>query len=155
MAVSVVLLAATIYTWNAISQVRDLERKIEEIGLFEKRLNSRLDLFNTGIQSQIEKTNSRISSIQVRLDKSISDNRDALTGLNDAAAQLGRRINAYPPAGSFGESDANQPAPRQVRRSAPGLPQTDSGAEVPVDAGQPGFRRIILPNGSVRYEMVR
>jgi hypothetical protein len=150
-AVSVILFAATLYTWNVISQVRDISQKMEEIGAFEKRINSRLDLFNNGIQSQFDKTNSGVANIQVQLSKSISDNRDALTDISAAAAQLGRQINAYPP----GENDAYQPAPREVRLSAPGRSLTKSGAEVPVDAGQLSFRRIIMPNGSIRYEMVR
>jgi hypothetical protein len=154
--VSVILFVATLYTWKAISQVRDLERKIDDIGVFEKRISNRLDLFNTGIQSQIEKTNSRISSIQVQLDKSISDNRDALTRLDAAAAQLTRRINAYPPAGSLGEANTDQPASLPVQRSVPGRSQTTSGAvDVPAHAGQAGFRRIIEPNGSVKYEKIR
>jgi len=156
MAVCAVLLVATFYTWNAISQVRDLERRIEEIGLFEKRISNRLELFNTGIQSRLEKTNSRISNIQSELDKSISDNRKALTGLNAAAAQLGKQIPAYSPAGSFGEVGANQPAALPVQRSVPGQAQTTSGSDdAPVDAGQAGFRRIIEPNGSVKYEKIR
>jgi len=156
MAVSAILIVATLYTWKAISQVRELERKIEDIGLFEKRLSSRLDLFNTGIQSQIEKTNSRLSGIQSELDKSVSDNRNALARLEAAAAQLGRRMTALPAAGAFGEDGANQPAALPVQRSAPGQPQATNGGEgVAVDAGQAGFRRIIEPNGSVKYEKIR
>jgi len=153
-AVSILLFVATLYTWSAMFQVRDIAQKMEEIGAFEKRVNNRLDLFNNGIQSQIDKTNSGIANIHVQLSKSVSDTRDALADINAAATQLSRRVNANS-TGSLGEDSSNQPALRQVRRSVSGRSQTTSDAEMPVDAGQTGFRRLIEPNGSVRYEMVR
>jgi len=155
LAVSVILFIATLYTWKAIFQVREIERKMEEIGLFEKRIDNKLDLFNAGIQSLIDKTNSRISNIHAQINKSVSHNHDTLIGLDAAAAQLGMRFNSDFPAGTFYRNYANQPAPREVRRSVPGRSQIAGDTGAPLATGLPRYRRIMALDGSVRYEKVR
>lgn len=145
---SVLLLFATLNTWEMVSKSEKIVEKLQEIDKFEKRLSERLDVFNGGIQNLIQDSNSRISVLENTMRKSESQQKELIGDLRRLANELeasvfsGAASNALPvarqaPVGS-------QPAVRSVNRS-----RSDANANP-----TPGFRRIDNGDGSVSYEKI-
>jgi hypothetical protein len=171
-AFSCVLLVLTVATWIIASQMwgmlaetRELAGKLENISGFEKRVVSRLDNFNVGVQSLIDKTNGRLGQIQSEAEKASKLSQDSAQRIRIATDQLEMRMNSFAMQPGLEEQVDYEPPSQPVTRSAPGRVATAASApaanQPPASAGEPAaqgsqsFRRITNADGSVTYEKVR
>ncbi|WP_394885831.1 hypothetical protein ACG873_01805 (plasmid) [Mesorhizobium sp. AaZ16] len=148
-------LAAAIYLYRASGQVRLVQRQLDELSSFEKRLIGRLDLVNTGLQGQFDKLNSVLPG---RLGE-IHDGLGRLTTRLDAENSAGERVISLEDAGpaidlppaepeieieAAAEPDlAEMPPPRKrtTRKSAPTV--------------SPAYQRVETPDGKVLYRKIQ
>lgn len=162
-AVCVLLLLASIYTWRGMAEMRETAARIDQIADFERRINERLNGFNAGVQAMIDETNSRISTIRSEIESAAVSSREATAQLKALTDQLQLRLDSMrweSARADDGDGTDAAPPPREVRRSVPfRQPEAEAknapAAAKPQVTASPAFRRSIAPDGSVRYEKVR
>jgi hypothetical protein len=154
-AMTLMNLTAAIYLYRASGQVRLIQKQLDQLSAFEKRLIGRLDLVNTGIQGQFDRLNSdlpgRFSEIQDgvgRLTRQLeaSEYRAADEGISPKDG--GQTID-LPPAEpeieieAVAEPDlaATPPLPKRRRKPAPSV--------------SPAYQRVETPDGKVLYRKMQ
>ncbi|MBA9023961.1 hypothetical protein [Aminobacter ciceronei] len=151
--------------WGMLSETRELAEKLGNLGGFEKRVVDRLDSFNVGVQSLIDRTNGRLEEIRVEAEKAAKLSQESAQRIGMATDQLEMRMNSFALQSDDGEAIDFGPAEQPVTRSAPGRnaavaaellagqPEATQGNPAPL-ASQ-SFRRTTNADGSVTYEKVR
>lgn len=147
-------LIAASYLYKASAQVRLVQKQLDELSAFERRLIGRLDLVNNGIQGQFDKLNSdllgRFSEIQdgiggltKSLDALEHGSRDNILSFEDATPAIDLASETVEPTDQMeavAEPDvaATSPLPRRSARK-------------PAPAVSPAYQRVETPEGKVMY----
>ncbi|RVA89122.1 hypothetical protein EN925_17930, partial [Mesorhizobium sp. M7A.F.Ca.US.006.04.2.1] len=58
--ITTVNMAAAVYLYRGMSDLRFVEARLEQLGAFEQRIAARLDTVNNGFQSRFEKLDSQL-----------------------------------------------------------------------------------------------
>lgn len=58
--ITLINMAAAIYLYRGINDLRSVEARLEQLGAFEQRIAARLDTVNNGFQSRFEKLDSQL-----------------------------------------------------------------------------------------------
>ncbi|BCH33037.1 hypothetical protein MesoLjLc_49670 [Mesorhizobium sp. L-8-10] len=145
-------LTASISLYRAASEVRGVEKRLEELAAFEKRIIERLDLVNTGMQNRVHELNrdfdmrlGLVNEAMADFDRGLSRLRSEI-GLGAASLQSDLPVETIVPLSEPAAEEepsviaADPPRPR--RKSAP----------KPVS---PAYQRIELPDGKVTYRKVQ
>lgn len=144
-------LTASIYLYRATNDVRGVEKRLEVLAAFEKRIIERLDLVDTGMQNRVHELNSDIdmrlglvNEAMADFDRGLSRLRSEI-GLGTVSLQSDLPVEAVVPLSEPAAEEepsviAADPPPR--RKSAP----------KPVS---PAYQRIELPDGKVTYRKVQ
>jgi hypothetical protein len=152
--ITVINMAAAIYLYRGISDLRFVEARLEQLGAFEQRIAARLDTVNNGFQSRFEKLDSQLQGSFNEIDGSI--------------ARLGQNL---PVAGGEAMSSAAEPseittstlaeAPEALDGAgepsvieAPPAPRKRIASASPPAAPSSNYQRIQQPDGKVYYRRI-
>ncbi|WP_244482759.1 hypothetical protein [Mesorhizobium sp. Root102] len=149
---TVINMAAAVYLYRGMSDLRFVEARLEQLGAFEQRIAARLDTVNNGFQSRFEK-----------LDSQLQGNFNEING---GIARLGQNV---PAAGGEAVSSAAEPseittstlaqAPEALDGAIAGEPSVIEAPQAPrkrtASASPPApssnYQRIEQPDGKVYY----
>ncbi|TPI13088.1 hypothetical protein FJW06_15710 [Mesorhizobium sp. B4-1-3] len=126
--VTAVNVAAAVYLYRGVSDLKAMEARLGELGQFEQRIGARIDTVNNGFQSRFE-----------TLDRQLQANFGQING-NIAKLEQGRPVAASEPA-----PGATEPAMLDSTTVADASAADESGAD-PASA-QPSFKRKVAPPG--------
>lgn len=152
--ITAVNMAAAVYLYRGMSDLRFVEARLEQLGAFEQRIAARLDTVNNGFQSRFEKLDSQLQGSFNEIDASI--------------ARLGRNV---PVAGGEAMPDAEEPsetatstlaqAPEALdgeSASEPGVIEAPAPRRRIASASPPApssnYQRIQQPDGKVYYRRI-
>jgi hypothetical protein len=158
MLVTVINAFAAIHLYRASQEIRTVEARLEELAAFEKRMKDRLDLVNTGIQSQFDKLN--------------QDLQTGFGGLHAGMGQLTQKLetvrvgaqNSFPdsPQGFENGSFSSGPMVAEIEPDSGGSAASDSTRTIsrprpanPMPAISPAYQRKVMPDGKVYYRKVQ
>lgn len=152
-----VLMAVTLYfILQSVNELSGLEKRLAELNQFEKRLNAKIDLVNTGVQGQIERLSSTVSALSAELREMQADLKAARRNLEILARSQGGAAAAL----AAGE----EPSGGEVHLTAPPSPapagaEGEGGEAQSTAASQPAgswrFERTVGPDGKVTYSRIR
>lgn len=157
LAAATMLAAATLFAWQAIGELRELDARLGTLGQFEQRLAGKVDRTNEGLQSQFDRTNSRISLVQDEIGQLRASTTYIVGSLDETGARLEAALAAAASKPAEGadigpavpsKDELLHPVPKP--RVAPSRPK-QNGA----DPASPRFKRTELPNGTVTYRRLR
>ncbi|MER8375840.1 hypothetical protein [Mesorhizobium sp. M1406] len=146
-------IAAAIYLYRGISDLRFVEARLEQLGAFEQRIAARLDTVNNGFQSRFEKLDSQLQGSFNEIDGSIARLAKNVPVAGDEAvssaaepSEITTSTLAEAPEALEGDSEPGvieaPPAPR--KRTAPAPPPPPSS----------NYQRIEKPDGKVYYRRI-
>jgi hypothetical protein len=149
---TVINMAAAVYLYRGMSDLRFVEARLEQLGAFEQRIAARLDTVNNGFQSRFEKLYSQLQG--------------NFNEVNGGIARLGQNV---PAAGGEAVSSAAEPseittstlaqAPEALDGAIAGEPSVIEAPQAPrkrtASASPPApssnYQRIEQPDGKVYY----
>ena len=149
-------LTAAIYLYRASAQVRLVQKQLDELSAFEKRLIGKLDLVNTGIQGQFDRLNSdlpgRFSEIQ--------DGVGRLTRkLETAEHSLGDSTISLQDGGTAVDLPSAEPEPEIEALAEPDLaatpPRPKRATRKSAPPPSPAYQRVETPEGKVLYRKIQ
>ena len=160
MLVTAMNLAAAAYLYRSSGEIRVIETRLDELAEFERRMKDRLDLVNTGIQSQFDHLNrgleGRFGELNAGINRLAQDvdtieivaaDQDPVgavaIGLENAPSVSGPVVAEIQP--EIGPSPVSD-APRSLSRKRPGKPTR---------AISPAYQRSETPDGKVYYRKVQ
>ncbi|PWJ88680.1 hypothetical protein C8D77_110147 [Mesorhizobium loti] len=153
--ITAINMAAAVYLYRGISDLRFVEARLEQLGAFEQRIAARLDTVNNGFQSRFEKLDSQLQG--------------SFNEINGNIARLGQNV---PVAGGEAVSSAAEPseittstlaqAPEALdgeSASEPGVieaPRAPRKSTAPASPPAPSsnYQRIQQPDGKVYYRRI-
>lgn len=147
-------MAAAVYLYRGMSDLRFVEARLEQLGAFEQRIAARLDTVNNGFQSRFEKLDSQLQGSFNEIDASIARlgqnvpvaGGEAMPGAEEAS-EIATSTLAQAPEALDGES-ASEPgvieAPAPRKRIASASPPAPSS----------NYQRIQQPDGKVYYRRI-
>lgn len=150
--ITAVNMAAAVYLYRGMSDLRFVEARLEQLGAFEQRIAARLDTVNNGFQSRFEKLDSQLQGSFNEIDAGIARlgqtmpvaGGEAMPGAQEpseiATSTLAQAPEALDGEGEPGVIEA--PAPR--RRIASASPPAPSS----------NYQRIQQPDGKVYYRRI-
>ncbi|CTQ52063.1 hypothetical protein LP7551_00580 [Roseibium album] len=153
--VAILLFFGLLFSWATIADLNQVREEIDGLKQFEKRIAGNVDLMNAGIQNRLSKIDQRIGLIQSDIRLISTGNR----GSNETIEQLSTIVgdsNEF-----FGAAPAEvMLTPALTSREASGFVPRQSGAGIGVSIspspaqpdGSSLFRRVVTPDGKVRYE---
>ncbi|MCA0034500.1 hypothetical protein [Mesorhizobium sp. B263B2A] len=152
--ITLINMAAAIYLYRGINDLRSVEARLEQLGAFEQRIAARLDTVNNGFQSRFEKLDSQLQGNFNQINGSLA------------------RLEQSPPAVA-GNSPPNMAEQSEVTTSAvaeaPEALDSEPASEASVDeAARPpkrriasappppnsNYQRIEQPDGKVYYRKI-
>ena len=150
-----VLMAVTLYfILQSVNELSGLEKRLAELNQFEKRLNAKIDLVNTGVQGQVERLSSTVSALSAELREMQADLKAARRNLEILARSQGDDALAAGEKPSGGEVHLTAPP-----SPAPAGAEGEGGAAQSTAASQPAgswrFERTVGPDGKVTYSRIR
>lgn len=154
-AVAVLLFVGLFFSWSATSELSRIRQQIDGLQQFETRISGNMDLMNSGIQNRLSRLDQRISQIQsgVRL---IQSDVGTEVQVDRLKTVVDSNIDFFHPATAqmmfSPELAANGASRFELARAAPTPRVTVSRQPVPQAQGASLFRRIVTPDGKVRYE---
>ncbi|RUV35822.1 hypothetical protein [Mesorhizobium sp. M7A.F.Ca.MR.148.00.0.0] len=145
-------MAAAVYLYRGMSDLRFVEARLEQLGAFEQRIAARLDTVNNGFQSRFEKLDSQLQGSFNEIDAGIARlgqtmpvaGGEAMPGAEEPS-EFATSTLAQAPEALDGESEPGvieAPAPR--RRIASASPPAPSS----------NYQRIQQPDGKVYYRRI-
>ncbi|MFB9984195.1 hypothetical protein ACFSQQ_02855 [Mesorhizobium kowhaii] len=152
---TVVNMAAAIYLYRGMSDLRFVEARLEQLGAFEQRIAARLDTVNNGFQSRFEKLDSQLQGsfneingnvAQLALTRPIAGG-EATPGAPEPPEMTTSTLAEAPEAleGASASEPSVIEAPRAPRkRAAPASPPPPSS----------NYQRIQQPDGKVYYRRI-
>ncbi|RUM96366.1 hypothetical protein EET67_18640 [Pseudaminobacter arsenicus] len=159
MVVTVINAIAAIHLYRASQQMDVVETRLEELAAFEKRMKERLDLVNTGLQSQFDQLNQdlqgRFGELHASMER-IGQNLDAVgtsTQVSFADTLIGFENASIDP----------EPGPMVAENEPDGGSLTASGTADTISrrrpakampAISPAYQRKVMPDGKVYYRKV-
>lgn len=147
---TVVNMAAAIYLYRGMNDLRFVEARLEQLGAFEQRIAARLDTVNNGFQSRFEKLDSQLQGsfneinsnvAQLALTRPIAGD-EATPGAVEPPEMTTSTL-AEAPEALQGES-ASEPSITPRKRAAPASPPPPSS----------NYQRIQQPDGKVYYKRI-
>lgn len=150
--ITAINMAAAVYLYRGMSDLRFVEARLEQLGAFEQRIAARLDTVNNGFQSRFEKLDSQLQGSFNEIDASIARlgrnvpvaGGEAMPGAQEPS-EIATSTLAQAPEALDGESEPGvieAPAPR--RRIASASPPAPSS----------NYQRIQQPDGKVYYRRI-
>ncbi|RWC30572.1 hypothetical protein [Mesorhizobium sp.] len=153
--ITAINMAAAVYLYRSMSDLRFVEARLEQLGAFEQRIAARLDTVNNGFQSRFEKLDSQLQG--------------SFNEINGNIARLGQNV----PAGG-GEAMSSAAEPSEITTStlaqAPEALDGESAGEPGVIEAPPAprkriasasppapssnYQRIQQPDGKVYYRRI-
>lgn len=145
-------MAAAVYLYRGMSDLRFVEARLEQLGAFEQRIAARLDTVNNGFQSRFEKLDSQLQG-----------------SFNEIDAGIARLGQTMPVAGGEGMPGAEEPsefatstlaqAPEALDgESEPGVIEAPAPRRRIASASPPApssnYQRIQQPDGKVYYRRI-
>ena len=161
MLVTAMNLAAATYLYRTSGEIRAIETRLERLAEFEKRMKDRLDLVNTGIQSQFDHLNrgleGRFSEFHAGVDRFERDLKSLQTEIETgsdpfALADLPVNYAAEMPSAEIADA-----ASEIEKTSAPAnaAPPRRKKTTAPFRGANTAYQRIEAPDGKVYYRKVR
>jgi hypothetical protein len=153
--ITVVNMAAAIYLYRGMSDLRFVEARLEQLGAFEQRIAARLDTVNNGFQSRFEKLDSQLQGsfneinsnvAQLALTRPIAGG-EATPGAVEPPEMTTSTLAEAPEAleGASASEPSVIEAPRAPRkRATPASPPPPSS----------NYQRIQQPDGKVYYRRI-
>ncbi|RVD67002.1 hypothetical protein [Mesorhizobium sp. M7A.F.Ca.ET.027.03.2.1] len=145
-------MAAAVYLYRGMSDLRFVEARLEQLGAFEQRIAARLDTVNNGFQSRFEKLDSQLQGSFNEIDAGIARLGQSMPVAGgeampsaEEASEIATSTLAQAPEALDGESEPGvieAPAPR--RRIASASPPAPSS----------NYQRIQQPDGKVYYRRI-
>lgn len=150
--ITAVNMAAAVYLYRGMSDLRFVEARLEQLGAFEQRIAARLDTVNNGFQSRFEKLDSQLQG-----------------SFNEIDAGIARLGQTMPVAGGEGMPGAEEPsefatstlaqAPEALDgESEPGVIEAPAPRRRIASASPPApssnYQRIQQPDGKVYYRRI-
>ena len=150
-----VLMAVTLYfILQSVNELSGLEKRLAELNQFEKRLNAKIDLVNTGVQGQVERLSSTVSALSAELREMQADLKAARRNLEILARSQGDAALAADEEPSGGEVHLTAPpSPAPAGAEGEGGEAQSTAASQP--AGSWRFERTVGPDGKVTYSRIR
>lgn len=150
--ITAINMAAAVYLYRGMSDLRFVEARLEQLGAFEQRIAARLDTVNNGFQSRFEKLDSQLQGSFNEIDAGIARlgqtmpvaGGEAMPSAEEAS-EIATSTLAQAPEALDGESEPGvieAPAPR--RRIASASPPAPSS----------NYQRIQQPDGKVYYRRI-
>ncbi|RUV19288.1 hypothetical protein [Mesorhizobium sp. M7A.F.Ca.MR.245.00.0.0] len=150
--ITAVNMAAAVYLYRGMSDLRFVEARLEQLGAFEQRIAARLDTVNNGFQSRFEKLDSQLQGSFNEIDAGIARlgqtmpvaGGEAMPGAEEPS-EIATSTLTQAPEALDGESEPGvieAPAPR--RRIASASPPAPSS----------NYQRIQQPDGKVYYRRI-
>ncbi|MER9139841.1 hypothetical protein NKI20_26950 [Mesorhizobium sp. M0830] len=148
--ITAVNMAAAIYLYRGISDLRFVEARLAQLGAFEQRIAARLDTVNNGFQSRFEKLDSQLQGSFNEINGNIARLEQSRPSAGDAgisSAEPGVTTSTVAEASSDTEvaaepTDVDTPRPPK-RRIATAPP-----------APNPAYQRTETPDGKVYYRKI-
>ncbi|RWN10994.1 MAG: hypothetical protein EOR97_28300 [Mesorhizobium sp.] len=152
--ITAVNMAAAVYLYRGMSDLRFVEARLEQLGAFEQRIAARLDTVNNGFQSRFEKLDSQLQGSFNEIDAGIARLGQTMPVAGGEAMSSGEEPSeittstlAQAPEALDGES-AGEPgvieAPAPRKRIASASPPAPSS----------NYQRIQQPDGKVYYRRI-
>lgn len=150
--ITAVNMAAAVYLYRGMSDLRFVEARLEQLGAFEQRIAARLDTVNNGFQSRFEKLDSQLQGSFNEIDAGIARlgqtmpvaGGEAMPGAQEPS-ELATSTLAQAPEALDGESEPGvieAPAPRKrIASASPPAPSSN-------------YQRIQQPDGKVYYRRI-
>lgn len=152
---TVVNLTASVSLYRAASDVRGVERRLEALAAFEKRIVEKLDLVNTGMQSRVDELNRDFDMRLGLVNEAMADFDRGLTqlraeiGIGAASVEADLPVETEPPLSEQLKEDEPQ-----VIAADPPRPRRKAAAQ-PARGVSPAYQRIEMPDGKVTYRKVQ
>ncbi|MEQ8779971.1 MAG: hypothetical protein RIE06_09965 [Roseibium album] len=152
-AVTILLFVGLFFSWSATSELNQIRQQLSGLQQFEKRISGNVNLMNAGVQSRLSKIDQRIGQIQsgvrlMRIERGDSDIPiDKLKTVVDEDIDFFHSSTAtmmFSPALSAQNSGRFE--------TASNIPQVSVSQSSGQSDGSALFRRIVTPDGKVRYE---
>jgi DNA-binding ferritin-like protein len=163
---SFVLLVLTVVTWmvalrmwGTLSEAEQLAERLGNLGDFEKRVVSRLDNVNVGVQSLIKETSERVEQVRSEAEKATKLARESGDRITAVADRLDMRMNSFALQSDgeampdFGED--SQPVTRSAPGRTPDVDPAETAEAASPSEGSKSFRRVTNADGTVTYEKIR
>lgn len=150
--ITAVNMAAAVYLYRGMSDLRFVEARLEQLGAFEQRIAARLDTVNNGFQSRFEKLDSQLQGSFNEIDAGIARlgqsmpvaGGEAMPGAEEPS-EFATSTLAQAPEALDGESEPGvieAPAPkRRIASASPPAPSSN-------------YQRIQQPDGKVYYRRI-
>ncbi len=143
-AVAVILLFGLIYSWSSTSELRRIRAELSDLQEFEDRITDKINLMNTGFQKRLEGTDDRIERLRSEVMTLNATLKETGAYLEDEIRDLRADTQAMSGAAASGGNSLPSGVPSVTVES--GSPSFQSSAQ---------FRRVVTPDGKVRYEKRR
>jgi hypothetical protein len=153
--ITAVNMAAAVYLYRGINDLRFVEGRLEQLGSFEQRIAARLDTVNNGFQSRFESLDSQlqgsfsqINGSIARLERNLPPNSD-----DDMSSMMEPFVvttSAMAEASTdLDGEEATEPSVVEVPRP---LKRKIAAARPP--APNASYQRIVQPDGKVHYKKI-
>lgn len=148
--ITAINMAAAIYLYRGMSDLRFVEARLEQLGAFEQRIAARLDTVNNGFQSRFEKLDSQLQGsfneinsnvAQLALTRPIAGD-EATPGAMEPPEMTTSTLAEAPEA--LEGASASEPSVTPRKRAAPASPPPPSS----------NYQRIQQPDGKVYYKRI-
>ncbi len=146
MAHALLLVGVTAYMSRSISGIHDVNANLEALSDYESRISEKISAQNVAVQTLINETNARLSTIRSDGETAIASSRETsqkLDELQETLQKLADIVQSFPSRVEITEENSTQ-ASRSSDRQGSSLPPPPAG-----------YRRIKGADGSVTYEKVR
>lgn len=146
-------LMASIYLYRATNDVRSVEKRLEVLAAFEKRIIERLDLVDTGMQNRVHELNSDIDMRLGLVNEAMADFDRGLSRLRSEIGLASASVQPDQP------EETVVPVPETAAEEAPAVimaePPRRKKASPPVSGVNSAYQRIEMPGGKVTYRKVQ
>lgn len=146
MAHALLVVGVTTYMSRSISGLRDVSAKLDSLSQFESRISEKISAQNVAVQTLINETNARLSTIRSDGEAAIVVSRETSQRLDELLVRmesLAGAIESIPARTDLTEANSAE-ASRNSARQGSSLPPPPAG-----------YRRIRGSDGSVTYEKIR
>jgi hypothetical protein len=151
---------ASIYLFRAGGEIRSVERQLEKLSEFEKRIKDKLDLVNTGVQAQFDSLNQglhvRFGEIDVgmdRFERNLATIHSRQANEQDFFGDAGLENRLSTPDHTLAEIETEEGEALATDGATKPLPRKRPAT--PLGSVSASFDRIELPDGKVTYRKVR
>jgi hypothetical protein len=158
MAVTVMNLATAIYLYRANGEISAIGTQLEKLAEFEKRMKERLDLVNTGLQSQFDHLNrdmqGRFSEIYAGISR-FERRLDTIEVVEtDAQGSVGGGDTAYEDASLISQAEIEPTSEPATALGVAALSPRKRSAKRAA-AASPAYQRSETADGKVYYRKVQ